>query len=645
MSETKACPYTALGVPKDATAAAIKTAYRKLALKCHPDKLVGMTDEALKKEKQEEFHKIHSAYEEIGDEEKRAKYDAEVRLEQLKKESLARGGSKVEVKTARYETRTAAPGGASFSAKGPSRYEERRPAYEERKPSSRYEEDRYFEERAHRKYDAYEAVPKSSSRSARPEKETLRSKTSSDRTRAERVKTRDREERRERSGKFVYVEGDSSGSDEKARWEGEYKRRTEEAHRAREAEDARKDAAAARKRAEDRRSYEEAKEPRRHRSNEAELDRQRKVLEQVDGAARYIYASKVEAADPRPSASRSASSRDAHAYDSRSSRRPEPTRRSSARPKDRPTSSGRDRERERDRKVYPDIVEWDDDRRDRDRERERVPPPFKHSSSSPADIHIPATRAVPQRSQTEVFPEPRLRVDTSPAGMFRRSETMPSIPSSQSYRKASVSVETALPRQSSGLRSAEYASSPLREREREPEFSTVPAARAVPVGTTKYYYPTSGGGVTLLPEHVDVANGHRTILREPGADRRPHRSPSPLSRPPIGPNRPSVIEKSPSRTNAIPPPPLGRSATYVTEELRGRPVANSGKLYGEIDRKAREAARRQTSFSPDSISYTQKIGPDDIRWSAARNAKERGEDERERVFQKPGLGRHPTYVY
>ncbi|KXL41561.1 hypothetical protein M433DRAFT_72786, partial [Acidomyces richmondensis BFW] len=65
-------PYLALGVAKDATAAAIKTQYRKLVLKCHPDKI---QDEAQKKAAVDRFHKIQTAYEILGDEDKKARYD------------------------------------------------------------------------------------------------------------------------------------------------------------------------------------------------------------------------------------------------------------------------------------------------------------------------------------------------------------------------------------------------------------------------------------------------------------------------------------------------------------------------------------------------------------------------------------------
>lgn len=76
-------PYQTLGVEADADAAAIKKAYRKLVLTCHPDKV---TDESLREEKQEEFHRIQQAYETIGEADNREKYDAEVKLKKLKEE-------------------------------------------------------------------------------------------------------------------------------------------------------------------------------------------------------------------------------------------------------------------------------------------------------------------------------------------------------------------------------------------------------------------------------------------------------------------------------------------------------------------------------------------------------------------------------
>ncbi|MDE3126243.1 MAG: J domain-containing protein [Bacteroidota bacterium] len=61
--------YSLLGVSKSATADEIKKAYRKLAVKYHPDKNPN------NKEAEDKFKQINEAYEVLGDAEKRKKYD------------------------------------------------------------------------------------------------------------------------------------------------------------------------------------------------------------------------------------------------------------------------------------------------------------------------------------------------------------------------------------------------------------------------------------------------------------------------------------------------------------------------------------------------------------------------------------------
>src|SRR5437764_15049364 len=62
-------PYEVLGVPRGAGAAAIKSAYRKLGTKHHPDNNKNDPKSA------ERFSEINSANEIIGDEEKRKQFD------------------------------------------------------------------------------------------------------------------------------------------------------------------------------------------------------------------------------------------------------------------------------------------------------------------------------------------------------------------------------------------------------------------------------------------------------------------------------------------------------------------------------------------------------------------------------------------
>ena len=66
--------YEALEVPRDASDEDIKRAYRKMALKFHPDRNAG------DKEAEERFKECSAAYQILSDSEKRMQYDRYVFL-------------------------------------------------------------------------------------------------------------------------------------------------------------------------------------------------------------------------------------------------------------------------------------------------------------------------------------------------------------------------------------------------------------------------------------------------------------------------------------------------------------------------------------------------------------------------------------
>ncbi|MFN2590818.1 MAG: molecular chaperone DnaJ [Actinomycetota bacterium] len=75
--------YQSLGVPKNATAAEIKKAYRKLAQKFHPDANRG------NKDAEERFKEVSAAYDVLGDAEKRKQYD---QVRDMAASGFGRGG-------------------------------------------------------------------------------------------------------------------------------------------------------------------------------------------------------------------------------------------------------------------------------------------------------------------------------------------------------------------------------------------------------------------------------------------------------------------------------------------------------------------------------------------------------------------------
>ncbi|KAE8843035.1 hypothetical protein PTNB85_00324 [Pyrenophora teres f. teres] len=575
-SETTPDHYRALGVDKQADAATIKSTYRKLVLKCHPDKV---TDPALKEQKQEEFHQIQQAYECLSDEQKRSAYDTLLTVEKLRREKAARGPAPRD-KNARFDVPTSS--GARYTT-------------EDRVPSQHSSDDRYHQgrDRERARYQSYTTKPAPAPRPTREKESSSRSTrhVKEDRSRAEREKPRVKEVRPER--KFTVPDDDSS-DDEKGHYEAAYKLRTEQERR----------------KTEERRSYEEPPHT---------VPAHRKMSVQAEEALRYQHKSRaqVEEEMARPSPQR-APSRDYYTAEPRpvrrESSRPEPVRRSSARPgKDRPSMSRRDTDRT-DRGI-PEVMEWAEERRT----EERRPPMFKQSTSSPIELG----RNIPQRSYTERLPRHGESIPAPPA--FHRSTTMPSVHSS-SRRK-----ESAGPRPS-GLRegvTSEQYSSPERD-----AFPTVPPPQTPAGVKTTYYYPVSGGGISVRPEEIPNS-APRHVVREPKPR---HRSPSPLGKPPIGANRP--VEPIASYKTAPRPSMSSRTESSRNispirgSEERGR----SGRQYGEPGNEPRHRVR-QPSFDSNDVQYTRRYGPEDVRWAPRSGEPDRG------YASKPTISRTATYVY
>ena len=122
--------YTVLGVSKTASGDEIKKAFRKLAVKYHPDKNQG------NKEAEEKFKELNQAYEVLSDPEKRKKYDRYgENWNRMDESQFAGGGAPGGGRTYRYEGNPADFGDAAdfsdlfesfFSAGGSSRQKGKR---------------------------------------------------------------------------------------------------------------------------------------------------------------------------------------------------------------------------------------------------------------------------------------------------------------------------------------------------------------------------------------------------------------------------------------------------------------------------------------------------------------------------------------
>ncbi|TGJ80464.1 hypothetical protein E0Z10_g8310 [Xylaria hypoxylon] len=167
-------PYKVLGVSKDAQIPEIRSAHRKLVLRCHPDKI---QDPALKEAKQIEFQQVQQAYELLSNEIEREKYDRKAEafehLREREREKARTSATRATSSTPKqspvfYHVKEASPRATTFAKSSPyartpprswedttsaarmfeeaTRYARKTASYEKEKPSKRDEERRKREE-------------------------------------------------------------------------------------------------------------------------------------------------------------------------------------------------------------------------------------------------------------------------------------------------------------------------------------------------------------------------------------------------------------------------------------------------------------------------------------------------------------------
>ncbi|MCJ1307069.1 Diphthamide biosynthesis protein 4 [Agyrium rufum] len=225
-------PYKALGVPKDATITTIRSAHRKLVLKCHPDKVADATAKA---KAADEFHQVQQAYEILSDDTRRKHYDDQVKLAELRADIFGDKNRRAQP-PADYFQRS----NSNFEERGNVIYEERVPRrspehenfaakYDDYRPSAkRYSEKAEF---MARRSSAPTSDDRRKARARAEEDERVAAmrereseKARRDKLRAEGDKRRDRERRKdyerkdyETKHRHAYVEEDSDSDSDVAR--------------------------------------------------------------------------------------------------------------------------------------------------------------------------------------------------------------------------------------------------------------------------------------------------------------------------------------------------------------------------------------------------------------------------------------------
>ncbi|OAX84495.1 hypothetical protein ACJ72_01136 [Emergomyces africanus] len=205
MSDTTTIdPYKVLGITKDATITEIKSAHRKLVLKCHPDKI---KDEEQRKEAVPEFQKVQSAYELLSDERKRAEYDYKVELRKRSAQQDEGAGSSSFHRASAFAKSYEYRDGAVYEERVPRHprfFDDDAPFSEEPRPSSRkydgYERKQSAEEKEKKK--SRHVDPSASARSSKERAREARESVKS--SRSDRAKHRDKERRKDREHSEKY---------------------------------------------------------------------------------------------------------------------------------------------------------------------------------------------------------------------------------------------------------------------------------------------------------------------------------------------------------------------------------------------------------------------------------------------------------
>lgn len=623
-------PYLALGLPRDASAATIKSTYRKLILKFHPDKV---QDAAQKQIASDQFHKVQTAYEIIGEEDKRARYDAQCKLVELRKDMLKKDASaQAEARPSSYSRmRPESPARPNYTPRASERSE--RVHVEERRPYDA--EPEYFDRprsTARKDYEYERSSPKRPTPAPKTEKERARASRQSakenerarqrEKTRQTTRDTQRDRDLRDREFKYSYAEPETaSSSDSDGVVEPPRYARREEDDRRRE-RDSYYDSPRRQKEEAARAFYMEDRSHHKMQSHEMSA---RDYIERSGGRSRQY----PEATRPR--SPQRVSTKDKVEYIKRSEGRPAVmVRRGSGKPRPASREPEEPPRRESPRRESP--------RRDRDRARRAshdysdMPrkPTLNQTKSAPEHIQIPETPRRAFSMQTDAKPE----TDFQPPPM-RRADTMPNQGHVRRERES-----TRKPQKASGLRRTETTDS-----------LPTPAATPEPM-PAKYGY----GREYADDNEFATPNGYRTEVHEPanaGSSRKVTRSPSPIkeerakeergraasSRYPAAPQRPHLGS---SRTTSyvytpqgLQDMPAGRPSMQRSESVR-----TEVPLYGEIPTSRSSPRQTRTRHSPPRMEpQYQHHRPDDMKYQTGYPSSRRASE-----AMRPSYGRGNSYT-